>query len=133
MNRASSGAGGLLGSGQVNLSVLALAYGNVPVVFDERMFNRDIPAQALRLGDVCLVAVPGEPLTHVGLGLKAAARARGFARPVVVGLSNDHIGYVADPVQYDRGGYEAMMTFFGRETSVELEAALLRQVDRVKP
>jgi len=124
---------GATGSGQVNLSVLALAYGQVPIVFDERQFNRDIPVQALRIGDACLMGVPGEPLTNVGISLKAAAVARGFARPIVVGLANDHMGYVADPVEYDKGGYEATMTFFGRDTATELEAAITRQVDRIKP
>lgn len=118
---------------QLNLGILQQVFNALYVELDETWFNRRIPVQAMRIGDACLVAVPGEPLTAVGLALKADARVRGFAHPVVVGLANDHLGYVADAVEYDRGGYEALLTLFGRDEAALLSDALARQVDRIKP
>lgn len=119
--------------GQLNLGVLQTIFGTAVLTFDESWFNRDIPAQAMRIGDVCLIAVPGEALTHVGLDLKARARALGFAHPLVVGLANDHLGYIASDVEYDKGGYEAAMTFFGRDQAAQMNDVLIRQVARIRP
>ncbi len=118
---------------QLNLGILQQVFNALYVELDETWFNRRIPVQAMRIGDACLVGVPGEPLTAVGLALKAEARRLGFAHPVVVGLANDHLGYVADAVEYDRGGYEALLTLFGRDEAALLGDALTRQVDRIRP
>ncbi len=70
---------------------------------------------ALRLGDLVLVTVPGEPITAVGPRLEGLALEAGAPRAWVVGLANGHFGYLTTPEEYARGGYEAWLTFHGPE------------------
>jgi len=64
-----------------------------------------IPAevQVLRLGDVALVGLPGEPFVELGLEVKARSVA---PWPFVVGYANDWIGYLTTPQAWEQGGYE---------------------------
>lgn len=80
---------------------------------------------------VALLTVPGEPTHDVGLALEGAARARGVTRPIVVGLAQDHVGYIASEREYRRGGYEALATFFGPGTAAHLAEASGRALDAV--
>jgi hypothetical protein len=125
--------GALTGGNGVSLTGLQSLFGNATIQLDERWLNPRIPLQAMRIGDLGLLAVPGEALTTTGLGMKAGARALGFKHAIVVGLANDHLGYIADPIEYDRGGYEAFMTLFGRSEAPEITAGLLAVAARVKP
>ena len=59
--------------------------------------------QALRLGDVALLAVPGELFTALGLEIK---RRSPFAHTIVVELANDYIGYIPDREAFALGGYQ---------------------------
>jgi hypothetical protein len=59
--------------------------------------------QAVRLGSVAIVALPGEPFVEVGLAIKSGSPAR---LTVVAGYSNDAIGYVPTDSAFDEGGYE---------------------------
>ncbi len=73
--------------------------------------------------DVAFVQVPGEATHDVGLALKAAARARGAKRAVVLGLCNDAMSYIASREKYLLGSYEAHATLFGPDTARRLEEA----------
>ena len=62
--------------------------------------------QALRLGDLALVGVPGELFCELGLaieGLSPAPTTR------VVGYANDYIGYLPTARAYSEGGYETSL------------------------
>jgi len=63
--------------------------------------------QALRIGEVGIVAFPGE--LFVELGLLAKARSP-FATTLVVELANDSIGYIPTRRAYSEGGYEVTST-----------------------
>lgn len=64
-----------------------------------------IPAevQVVRLGDIAIVALPGEPFTELGLAIKQQSVAR---HTLVVGYANDWIGYLTTPKAWQEGGYE---------------------------
>lgn len=64
-----------------------------------------IPAevQVLRLGDVGLVALPGEPFVELGLAIKAQSP---LPHTLVIGYANDWIGYLTTPAAWQQGGYE---------------------------
>jgi hypothetical protein len=80
---------------------------------------------ALKIGSLTLIGLPGEPLHRVGIELRQKVNMNGAIRPIIVGLANDWIGYIADSQSYDEGGYEADMTFFGRnEASVIISSAM---------
>ena len=61
----------------------------------------------LPVGDVALVALPGEPFVELGLELKASRAARTAA---VVGFANDDVRYVMTDDAYVAGQYETVGT-----------------------
>ncbi|HEY8742965.1 MAG TPA: hypothetical protein VIU62_07700 [Chloroflexota bacterium] len=69
--------------------------------------------QALRVGDIGIVGLPGEAFVELGLAIKAASPALHTA---VVGLANGYLGYVPDIQGFDQGGYE---TWAARSQAVE--------------
>jgi len=64
-----------------------------------------IPAeiQVIRIGDVALVSLPGEPFAELGLAIKQRSPAR---QTFVIGYANDWIGYLTTPAAWQQGGYE---------------------------
>lgn len=83
---------------------------------------RPIEVQALRIGDACLVGLPGELFTEYALRLKQQAPSRVF----VVTLVNGELqGYIVTPEAAAQGGYEAMTTVFSPAAgNILVEAAL---------
>jgi neutral ceramidase len=63
--------------------------------------------QVIRIGDVALVALPGEPFVELGLELKRRA---GGGRTAVVGFANDDVRYVMTDDAYVAGQYETVGT-----------------------
>jgi len=59
--------------------------------------------QTLQLGDVVLVAVPGELFVELGFAIKQALAP---LHTIVVGYANDNIGYIPTRASYPQGGYE---------------------------
>jgi hypothetical protein len=59
--------------------------------------------QAVVIGDVALVGVPGEFFTVLGQEIK---RRSPFRYTYVFELANDYIGYIPDRRGFDRGGYQ---------------------------
>jgi neutral ceramidase len=59
--------------------------------------------QAVTIGDIALVGVPGEFFTVLGQEIK---RRSPFRYTYVFELANDYIGYIPDKVGFDRGGYQ---------------------------
>lgn len=71
---------------------------------------------AIRLGNLALIGVPGEPTAEVGRAIEAAGKKYGYSQVIVVSHVNGWMGYILTPKDYDRGGYEATLSFNGRET-----------------
>jgi hypothetical protein len=65
--------------------------------------SRACDLQVIRVGDVALVAVPGELFARLGLALR---RRSPFRHTYVLGLANGEIGYIPDRAAYDLGGYQ---------------------------
>jgi len=76
--------------------------------------------QAVRLGDVTLVGLPGEPFVELGLELKHRA---GSARLAVVGFANDDVRYVMTDDAYVEGQYETVGTPLAATSADRLVAA----------
>lgn len=75
------------------------------------------PVQALRVGELALCALPGEPFCQLGLDIKAKSP---FKQTMLIGLANDYAGYVPTAEQFALGGYE---TWRARSSFVEPKAA----------
>ncbi|MFQ5810320.1 MAG: neutral/alkaline non-lysosomal ceramidase N-terminal domain-containing protein, partial [Armatimonadota bacterium] len=98
------------------------------------LFPPRAPLHLVRLGDdTMLIAVPGEAITQIGLELKQRARRAGAARPFIAGLANVYCGYILTPEEYDEGGYEAGVSFYGREFGPLLVDALSQLIAEAAP
>jgi neutral ceramidase len=86
------------------------ADGIIKVFFDQRRAldahqgeTRKTWLQAIRIGDVAVVGVPGEYFTNLGLDIK---RRSPFRYTFVAELANDWIGYLPDRKAFEFGGYQ---------------------------
>ncbi len=84
---------------------------------------------ALRLGSLLWLGAPGEPIVELGGRLRALGTGAGYAETWVIGCCNGHMGYITTPEEYDEGGYEAWMTFYGRDTGPQVERALEEAIE----
>ncbi|HJL19697.1 MAG TPA: hypothetical protein RMH99_28805 [Sandaracinaceae bacterium LLY-WYZ-13_1] len=67
----------------------------------------DAELSAVRLGDLRLVTVPGEPFVEVGLAVEAGLRERiPDAHVIVTGTANGYVDYLVTPSAERLGGYE---------------------------
>ena len=78
-------------------------YSREYVLMTEQPDRLELPIQALRIGDVGVVGLPGEVFSEIGLALKQQSP---FEHTVIIGLANATVGYVAPDHQIDWGGYE---------------------------
>jgi hypothetical protein len=75
------------------------------------------PVQAMRIGDLGLCALPGEPFCQTGLDIKANSP---FKPTMLVGMANDYAGYLPTEEQHALGGYE---TWRAKSSFLEVKAA----------
>ncbi len=73
--------------------------------------------QAIRIGDLGIVAIPCETFTQIGLDIKAKSPLR---RTFTVSLANGYNGYLPTAEQHGLGGYE---TWRARSSYLEVGAA----------
>lgn len=75
------------------------------------------PVQLMRIGNLGLIAIPGEPTTMVGRHLRQAVAkelaSTGVDTLVVAGLANNYSGYVTTRAEYTQQHYEGASTEFG--------------------
>ena len=64
----------------------------------------DLTLTGVRIGNVALVGIPGEPFTDIGVGIKAA---EGWDLILPCALTNGSQGYFPMQSAFDEGGYEA--------------------------
>ncbi|KAJ3641677.1 hypothetical protein Zmor_028161 [Zophobas morio] len=83
---------------------------------------RIVSTQLIQLGDLFLVAVPGEFTTMSGRRLRRTIRDTAInngvsgAKVVITGLSNIYTSYIATPEEYQMQRYEGASTIFGPYT-----------------
>jgi neutral ceramidase len=84
----------------------------------------DTRLTAVRIGDVALLAQPGEPLAEYGVRLLADSPF-GWDRTFVWGYAQDHIGYLMPDSKTDwlLGGTEGTTTFWGWKLGGRLQRA----------
>jgi hypothetical protein len=64
-----------------------------------------VEIQALRIGDLQLIGIPGELFAVLGLQIQADLSPQ---RCLVLTYSNDYLGYIPSPMAYEHGGYETV-------------------------
>ena len=84
--------------------------------------------QLVRVGNRLLVGAPGEPSVEMGRRFEAAVRPHlpaGVTDPVIVGLSNDYLGYLTTPEEYEMQHYEGGHTVYGTWTSLLMRGSFV--------
>ncbi|HEX6340434.1 neutral/alkaline ceramidase [Umezawaea sp.] len=79
-----------------------------------------VPLQIVRIGQLHLVAVPGEVTITAGLRIRrtvAAELGAPLDTVLIQGYANDYSQYVTTPEEYDLQQYEGGSTLFGRNTT----------------
>ncbi|PNK60855.1 neutral/alkaline non-lysosomal ceramidase N-terminal domain-containing protein [Psychrobacter sp. FDAARGOS_221] len=75
------------------------------------------PVQLMRIGNLAIVAIPGEPTTMVGRRLRQAVLTQlqdtGVDTVIVNGLANNYSGYVTTREEYALQHYEGASTAYG--------------------
>lgn len=66
----------------------------------------EIELQAIRLGDLVLIGIPGEPFVEIGLEIKKRSP---FRYTGVVSLANGYSGYIPTERAFEEGGYETRL------------------------
>jgi hypothetical protein len=70
---------------------------------------------ALRLGDLLIAGAPGELSSELGLEVKNKLSESGIKNPVIGGFANEWISYILSAEEYNEGGYEASVSFYGQD------------------
>jgi neutral ceramidase len=86
---------------------------------------RPFEVQVLRLGQLCLVGLPGELFAEYALLLKRGASARAF---VITYANGELQGYIVTREAAAAGGYEAASSLFEPEAGMTLVNAALAGV-----
>jgi hypothetical protein len=87
--------------------------------------------QAVLIGDVAIIGVPGEFFTVLGQEIK---RRSPFRYTYVFELANDYIGYIPDRLSFDRGGYQVwtgLHSFVERGTGEAIVSASVDLLERL--
>lgn len=94
-------------TGMMLTTVVAEAARMVALEHGPESFPMNI--NAVSLGKVAFVTIPGEGFTNIGLALKET---EGFDLVIPIGLANGYEGYFPMKDSYDEGGYEARSSRF---------------------
>ena len=90
-----------------------------------------VPVQALRIGDVGIACLPGEPFVQLALDIRKSSP---LQRQFVLGLSNGHVGYIPTPRAHEQGGYEtwrAKTSYLEKHAAPKIVAAMLRGIKQL--
>lgn len=83
----------------------------------------------IRLGGLAIIGIPGEPTAEIGAQIESAGTHLGYVGVIVVSHVDGWMGYILTPPDYDRGGYEATLSFNGRETG---DRVILAAIETLK-
>ena len=84
--------------------------------------------QLIRINDLALASMPGEPSIQMGRRIEKSVLAEGqglFQHVVLVGLANDYASYMVTPHEYEEYAYEGGFSLWGQQTGNALKNRLL--------
>ncbi len=90
--------------------------------------NFYLPLTGVKIGEVALLGIPGEPFTDIGVGIKEA---EGWGIILPCALTNGNQGYFPMQSAYDEGGYETRSSSYKAgvaETIIKEGKALLDEM-----
>lgn len=94
-------------------NVLGRFKNGLTVPLSKRWVEHSVRLQGVRIGNAVILTMPGEPIAELGIALRREVKALGYESVLLASLANNHIGYILTEKQFKRGGYEAVVSFFG--------------------
>jgi hypothetical protein len=89
-----------------------------------------VELRALRIGELAIVSMPGEPFSKIGHAIKEASP---FAFTMFAGYSSGvGRGYMPTAEEYDLGGYEVVGTRYGEGAAEEVIRAATEMLDELR-
>jgi neutral ceramidase len=107
-------------------------YARETVLLDAFPKEVNVPLQAIRIGDLAIVAIPCEVFAEIGLEIKAKSPLK---PTFTIELANAYHGYLPTPAQHKLGGYEtwrARSSYLEVGASPKIVAAVLDLLEQVK-
>lgn len=93
------------------------------------LYPSEVDTVSLRVGDLLIIGIPGEMTARLGLEIKERARtATGAKNPVIGGLADVWLSYILPPDEYNKGGYEASVSFYGETLGPTIVEGVLKGV-----
>jgi neutral ceramidase len=97
------------------------------------LFPTETQTLSVRLGDLQIVGVPGEMISELGMSVKKqVAEATGAKYVVIGGLADEWVSYILSEKEYQRGGYEATISFYGETLGATVVGAVVKNAAGVK-
>ncbi|HMP15534.1 MAG TPA: neutral/alkaline non-lysosomal ceramidase N-terminal domain-containing protein [Gemmatales bacterium] len=96
------------------------------------LFPTETQTLSVRLGDLQIVGVPGEIICELGLEIKKQVSEGTGARYVVIGgLADEWVSYILSEKEYEKGGYEATISFYGESLGATVMDAIIKNALKV--
>ena len=102
----------------------------LPFFIAKPFFDSKTAVQMIRIGPLLLLGVPADLSVELGEKIKEYAQGRGF-QAIIIGFSNDYIGYLLPRRLYDTPSYEASMSFNGPQMGDYFLEISERLIDRI--
>jgi hypothetical protein len=83
--------------------------------------------------NILFVTSPGEAIQEISHQIRSDALRNGFQKSFFFGYSNNHLGYFTTEREYEEGGYESLMSFFGIQTGHLIREKMNQAMSLVKP
>ena len=89
-----------------------------------------VEVMVIRLGELAVVALPGEVFCELGLRIKQQSPA---PHTIVIELANDFVGYLPTADAFDQGGYEVTpgATNYAKGAAEKLTASAIQQLEKL--
>lgn len=109
---------------------LRLGQVSLPHWLSRRFVDEEAVLTAAVVGGLALAGAPCDLSAELGQRLEHAAQARGL-RLMVIGFTNDYIGYCLPERLYDREEYEASLAFHGPRAGSLVVERLIGMIDEL--
>lgn len=97
------------------------------------LFPTESQTLSVRLGDLQIVGVPGEMIAELGMSVKKQVADATSAKYVVIGgLADEWVSYILTDKEYQRGGYEATISFYGETLGSTIVEAVVKNAVSLK-
>lgn len=97
------------------------------------MYPTSTQTLSVRLGDLQIVGVPGEMISELGMEVKKkVAEATGAKYVVIGGLADEWVSYILSAKEYQKGGYEATISFYGETLGPTIVEAVIKNAAALK-